>query len=58
MIVIMIVIVIVIVINKFYWLCCEASLLVPHKLNDAKLGARVQMSNKLLAILRSAEHQG
>jgi hypothetical protein len=31
--------------------------LVPHKLNDAKLAARAHISNELLIILRSAEHQ-
>jgi hypothetical protein len=45
-------------IDKLYWLCGETSSLVPHKLNNAKLKARVQISNKLLTILRSAGHQG
>jgi hypothetical protein len=47
----------VVAIDKFYWLCREASSLVLHKLNDAKLAARVQMSNEFLIILRSVEHQ-
>jgi hypothetical protein len=48
----------VVAIDELYWLCCEASSLVPHKLNEAKLAARVQVLNKLLTILRLAEHQG
>jgi hypothetical protein len=44
-------------IDELYWLYREASSLVPYKLNDAKLAARGQMSNELLTILRSAEHQ-
>jgi hypothetical protein len=45
-------------IDEFYWLCREAFSLVSHKLNDAKLAARVQMSNEFLTIIYSAQHQG
>jgi hypothetical protein len=48
----------VVAIDKPYWLCCEISSLIHHKQNDAKLTARVQMSNELLIIIRLAEHQG
>jgi hypothetical protein len=48
----------VVMIYELYWLCREASSLVPHKVNDAKLAAKVQMSNELLTILHSAEQQG
>jgi hypothetical protein len=31
---------------------------VPHKLNEAQLATRVQMSNEMLRIVHSAQHQG
>jgi hypothetical protein len=31
---------------------------VPHKLNEAQLAARIQISNELLGIVRSAQYQG
>jgi hypothetical protein len=47
----------VIAIDELYWLHCEAFSLVLHKLKDAKLATRVQVSNELLTMLRSAEYQ-
>jgi hypothetical protein len=45
-------------IDELYWFCREISSLISHRLNKAKLAARVQISNELLTIIRSAEHQG
>jgi hypothetical protein len=44
-------------IAKLYWLCREASSLGPSQTERCQTVSKGQMSRKLVAILRSAEHQ-